>query len=150
MFPARSPTKANSWVVWIASRNVLKSFFFDFFEIELPIQTIRSPYPVPLRYCFPNDLSVVQMSEYLFSPVPNVPLFDVGGPPLTMFQTLKCFIPAVANSSSVLISMSVMTAASPLSKWSCLPVLVSKIPIEWSTSIATPTRIFPEGEKLRD
>lgn len=56
------------------------------------------------------------MSEYLFSPVPNVPLFDVGGPPLTMFQTLKCFIPAVANSSSVLISMSVMTAASPLSK----------------------------------
>jgi len=150
MFPAQSPTNAYSFVVWIASKNVLNNFFLDFLEILFPIQTIKSPCPVPLKYCFPNDFNVVQMSEYQFSPVPNAPLFEVGGPPLTIFQSLKCFIPAVANSSSVLISMSVITAASPFRMWSCLPVFVSKIPIEWSTSIATATNTFPEGEKLID
>ena len=122
----------------------------DFFEILLPIQTIRSPCPDPVKYCFPNAFKVVHMSEYQFSPVPKAPLFEVGGPPLTIFQSLKCLIPAVANSSSVLISMSVITAASPFKIWSYFPVLVSKIPIEWSTSIATATNTFPDGEKLMD
>lgn len=149
-FPAQSPTKAYSFVVWIASKNVLNNFFLDFLEILLPIQTIKSPCPEPVRYYFPNAFKVVQMSEYQFSPVPKAPLFDVGGPPFTMFHNLKCLIPAVANSSSVLISMSVITAASPFKMWSYLPVLVSKIPIEWSTSIATATNIFPDGEKLMD
>jgi len=80
--------------------------------------------------------------------VPNTPHLEVGGPPLTKFQSLKCFTPAVANSVSVLISMSVILAASPLMIWSYLPVFVSKIPIEWSTSIATATKTSPDGEKL--
>lgn len=89
------------------------------------------------------------LSEYLSAPVPNEPFFDVGGPPLTSYQTLKCLTPAVANSVSVLISISVIGFPSPFCIAICFPVFVSKTPIVWSTSIATATKTSPEGEKLK-
>jgi len=127
----------------------LNNPFFDFLAIWVPTQTIRSPDIVPVRYFVPNDFKLVNLSLNFSSPVPKVPHLDVGGPPLVSYQTLKCLTPAVANSVSVLISISVIGFPSPFWIASYFPVFVSKIATVWSTSRANATKISPEGEKLK-